>query len=461
MTAQPTINSITDIGDQASAIANVSGSGTVQLYYRKRGAAAWTTGLTRDCRDPNLVTHYKMNDSEASAVIVDSMDFSNATLLADNDTETGEPLPYNTNLASIVDGVGRAIRLDNSAQTENNFINTNNTFQTLLRSSFAINFAFRWHSLNAVQPHFLFGVENDYGEEPGDPQAAIQLKVEASGQFTYWYSSQHAKDIIRSFSVTPSLLLNWNYITITHEYINGTSFKLNIYFNGVKVITDAMGTADMGMYTAYNMKMYLGWSSGSPSEQYFDGDIDNFMFFNKALSAAEVLALYNSGDGIEDIESTGDITQTGLEPGWYEFYATDTVDGATSAPSNLITMQIADVPVVETSVNEFDQSAINASPEMITIMGEPVTFFPDGGGSRSILAIIDRGGQAALPSMRGNAPMTTITVMNNSTTGISSAEINVDCDKVSLALRRGKLPQQRIITKILYEDAGMLQMEVR
>jgi hypothetical protein len=159
--------------------------------------------------------------------------------------------------------------------------------------------------------------------------------------------------------------------------------------------------------------------------------------------------------------ASGNITQTGLEPGWYEFYATDTIDGATSAPSNLITMQIADVPVVETSVNEFDQSAINASPEMITIMGEPVTFFPDGGGSRSILAIIDRGGQAALPGMRGNAPMTTIIVINDYTTGISSAEINVDCDKVSLALRRGKLPQQRIITKILYEDAGMLQLEVR
>lgn len=43
----PTITAIVDGGDEDSFIATVEGSGTIQLYYRLRGATTWITGETR------------------------------------------------------------------------------------------------------------------------------------------------------------------------------------------------------------------------------------------------------------------------------------------------------------------------------------------------------------------------------------------------------------------------------
>jgi hypothetical protein len=82
-------------------------------------------------------------------------------------------------------------------------------------------------------------------------------------------------------------------------------------------------------------------SSNAGIGSFFDGYLDNFMIFNRALSAEEIAELYNDGDGTESLDFTSDITQTGLEPGWYDFYATDTVDGVESAPSGILTVNIA------------------------------------------------------------------------------------------------------------------------
>jgi hypothetical protein len=43
----PTLVSVVDNGDQDAVTATITGSGTIQLYYRIRGTSVWTTGLTR------------------------------------------------------------------------------------------------------------------------------------------------------------------------------------------------------------------------------------------------------------------------------------------------------------------------------------------------------------------------------------------------------------------------------
>jgi hypothetical protein len=43
----PVLNSVVDDGNQDSATANVTGTGTVRLYYRLRYAPTWTAGQTR------------------------------------------------------------------------------------------------------------------------------------------------------------------------------------------------------------------------------------------------------------------------------------------------------------------------------------------------------------------------------------------------------------------------------
>jgi len=61
----------------------------------------------------------------------------------------------------------------------------------------------------------------------------------------------------------------------------------------------------------------------------------------------------------------------------------------------------------------------------------------------------------------GTAPRLTVNVRNNSTYGISSSEIDLGSDKVSVPVRIGEAAQERKLTKVISQDAGMLVLELR
>jgi hypothetical protein len=56
---------------------------------------------------------------------------------------------------------------------------------------------------------------------------------------------------------------------------------------------------------------------------------------------------------------------------------------------------------------------------------------------------------------------TEIRVHNNSTTGISSDELDLGGDAVQLAPRDGEIAETRQITRLLSIDSGMLSIEVK
>lgn len=105
----------------------------------------------------------------------------------------------------------------------------------------------------------------------------------------------------------------------------------------------------------------------------------------------------------------------------------------------------------------------NTASDFLDILGkETVTYLPFGGDSRSISAIVNRNQPAELgDAPHGHAPLLTMAVQNDAASGISSAEINTGKDKVKLPVRIGQTAQERLITKILSQDAGMMKLEVR
>ncbi len=112
--------------------------------------------------------------------------------------------------------------------------------------------------------------------------------------------------------------------------------------------------------------------------------------------------------------------------------------------------------------NEFDQELIDTASEFLTVMGEAVTYYPIGGGSREITAIVNRHGPAGLEGApHGSAPELSINVANDATTGISSDEVDTMKDEVNVAVRIGETAQRRLITEILSQDAGMMELELR
>jgi hypothetical protein len=100
--------------------------------------------------------------------------------------------------------------------------------------------------------------------------------------------------------------------------------------------------------------------------------------------------------------------------------------------------------------------------DYISVYGEPTTivYLPRGGGSREIEAIVDWEEEA---DVAGTAlsPLIEILVKNNATDGISSNEIDRGGDKVRIPTRIGGSTQDRAIKRILNQDCGMLELEVR
>jgi hypothetical protein len=60
----------------------------------------------------------------------------------------------------------------------------------------------------------------------------------------------------------------------------------------------------------------------------------------------------------------------------------------------------------------------------------------------------------------GHGPRLTLAAANSAVTGISSSEVDISKDTVTLAVRIGETPQARRITNIISQDAGMMQLGI-
>ena len=99
----------------------------------------------------------------------------------------------------------------------------------------------------------------------------------------------------------------------------------------------------------------------------------------------------------------------------------------------------------------------------IDLFGETVTYKPAAGGTRSIDACVRRehprkSDEDPNPSIH---EYMSIFVMNDSTLGISAAEINLGGDSINFARRLGDTATDNSITQIESQDTGGLLLRVR
>jgi hypothetical protein len=105
-----------------------------------------------------------------------------------------------------------------------------------------------------------------------------------------------------------------------------------------------------------------------------------------------------------------------------------------------------------------------AAGHIVGTWGEAVTYKPSVGATRSISAVIDRPGvrKSDIPgAYAANGPEILVRVINDSTTGITASEVNTGKDLISLAVRLGQTAQDRLITKVVSHDEGLVVLEVR
>ena len=155
----------------------------------------------------------------------------------------------------------------------------------------------------------------------------------------------------------------------------------------------------------------------------------------------------------------GDITISNLlddVPYIITVYSID-ADGFTSAPAVGVL-----VTLTATLDNTFDDQTETDASVFLDTFGETVTYYPSGGGTRSIDAVVSRDPIGRLDGApHGKTQHIVVSVANDSSIGISSSEIDTGKDKIELVYRIGETAQQRVITKIVSIDHGMMHLELR
>ena len=94
--------------------------------------------------------------------------------------------------------------------------------------------------------------------------------------------------------------------------------------------------------------------------------------------------------------------------------------------------------------------------------GEEVTYHPRSGGSRTINVVVERERRQFLTE-EGDVilPVWIVHVANDSTTGITSDELDLKNDKIALPPRDGEATKRKTIMDIASQDHGMLALECR
>lgn len=121
----------------------------------------------------------------------------------------------------------------------------------------------------------------------------------ASGNYRPYGVTSNGSDIRSALSATNQALNSWQYLTITFNgttpvlYVDGAVRKVG---NNFSVLTQV----NVG-----SRPLHIGCSGESSPANYLNGTIDELRIYNRALSAAEVLALNSSYDGLPRPPVTG------------------------------------------------------------------------------------------------------------------------------------------------------------
>ena len=83
----------------------------------------------------------------------------------------------------------------------------------------------------------------------------------------------------------------WYHIAVTYQYIGAGTSKINLYLNGASDCAEVTNAVGPCVNTATDFR--IGMRQYSGAENWFDGLIDEVIFWNTNLTAAEVLQVKN------------------------------------------------------------------------------------------------------------------------------------------------------------------------
>lgn len=171
------------------------------------------------------------------------------------------------------------------------------------KSEWSVGFWFKPEQLTqtTINPVYAEWNESSYGSARFSVQLTNELKVFSQVNFT---DGQEEVDLLRAESVESLSIGTWYFVVVS---VNLTVKQMVLYVNGTAVATSTNEACPESAPSSlpYNDIQLMNWftgetnpsSGGSPIYETA-GSLDEFAFWGRALSADEVAALYNSGEGL-------------------------------------------------------------------------------------------------------------------------------------------------------------------
>jgi hypothetical protein len=211
--------------------------------------------------DPNLIAWWKLDDGQGYSA-TDVLGISNGTLYGNTQWVPGRIGPT----ALSFDGSGDYVDCGNDSSLNLGTSNFTISAWINVRSvpvGLCPGIVSKWQDLNNRWYFHVFGP--DY----------IQFTSKTNGNFVYYVNTDH----FLSFN-------QWYHVCFVADGLG------KIYVNGQDRTT---GVSYTPASLSNNATLKIGYNGYTGSQQYFDGMIDDVRIYDRALSAAEVQALYQAG----------------------------------------------------------------------------------------------------------------------------------------------------------------------
>jgi hypothetical protein len=153
--------------------------------------------------------------------------------------------------------------------------------------------------------------DNNYNGTVTEFKSIIRVSDTGSGSAGYLQPSAGA-----GFSSTLRALTGWHYLALTYDKASGVA---SVSLDGVeKGTANAAAGADIA-YSVSNLNLMFGADAQSDSvgQNFFEGNIDEGSVWNKALTSAELVAVYNGGVPIDLLSNAGDYVSSANLQGWW------------------------------------------------------------------------------------------------------------------------------------------------
>tara|TARA_R110000751_G_scaffold30239_1_gene77573 strand:+ start:226 stop:1065 length:840 start_codon:yes stop_codon:yes gene_type:complete len=119
------------------------------------------------------------------------------------------------------------------------------------------------------------------------------------------------------FSSTLRALTGWHYVALTYDKATGVA---SLSLDGIERATaNAAAGADIVYHASNNRPLMFGADANSDTtgHNFFDGNIDEGSVWNKALTSAELIAVYNGKVPIDLLSDSGDYVSSGNLQGYW------------------------------------------------------------------------------------------------------------------------------------------------